>query len=489
MHKTVYYAIFVGMLAGVVLTASVASATTQSTGVGGGTLSWTVTTNGGNCGYHGEQTFTQWNFGPFTFVLSGKTYPLGGSAAYFNSPGGISCPPQGGQPPAGTDLNGPGFTIHFTPQAGGYGSATYAVVGYINPKYVIWGVTYAPPGPISYVNYTNSNVESTTNTISSSFSSTFAVSLETKIGISIKGWKAGTSNTASSSHTQTNTSSNTIQITKSAARGDTTYGPSDPYVGINHDYDIVWVWLNPVELFTIYKNGSGGASKVQWNGYGYSEMDQPAIDLYPVYIGWLNGDIPMTPAQAAPLKRAWAIGQVWPSGQGPGLTGPGPGTDFENIAKIDPYWECTPRPANCPTSVDPVRYTLTTNIDFIYLQAPVGGQPINQTYTENYVVSNTVSQGASYTASQTYATETTFGFSSDFWLSFSSTLKTANTYTHTNTWDKSLNTTNSSSALLSITGPPCVVSGNACNPVYTKSTQFDLYEDSLFGTFYLNPVN
>ena len=304
-----------------------------------------------------------------------------------------------------------------------------------------------------------------------------------------KGWRAGISTTVSNSFTQTATSKSSVQVMKCTARGDRSYGPSNSYVGINHDYDIVWVWLNPIELFTANTDTANHTTWVVWNGFGYSELDQPAMDIYPAYVGWLNGDIAMTPSQAAPLKRAWAAGELWPSGTGPALTGPGPGTDFENIAKTDPYWQCTSKPASCPTAVDSTRFTLTTNQDFLYLQAPLGGQPITQTYTDSYAITNTIAQGASSATTQTFATESTFGTSSAFWISFKSTLATTNSWTTTNGWDSSLATMNGSSAFLSITGPPCNVVGNTCSPVYNKSTQFDLYEDNLFGTFFLNPVN
>ena len=48
---------------------------------------------------------------------------------------------------------------------------------------------------------------------------------------------------------------------------------------------------------------------------------------------------------------------------------------------------------------------------------------------------------------------------------------------------------NGSSAFFTSPGSPCNVVGNTCSLVYNKSTQFDLYEDNLFGTFFLNPVN
>jgi len=188
----------------------------------------------------------------------------------------------------------------------------------------------------------------------------------------------------------------------------------------------------------------------------------------------------MTPAQAAPLNRTWAAGEVWPAGQGPGLTA----ADLLNIVKADPYWQCSKTPSACPTTVDPVRFTLTFNQDFVYQQAAPGGQPGTQTYSDTYTNTTTQNQGAAYTTSQTFAYERSFMGSA--WLAnVTFDLSQASTLTWMHQWNNQISSTNSSSASLSITGPPCVVSAGHCNPVYNKSTQFDLYQDVLFGTFYL----
>src|SRR4029077_6369228 len=189
-----------------------------------------------------------------------------------------------------------------------------------------------------------------------------------------------------------------------------------------------------------------------------------------------------TPAQSAPLQRAWAAGQIWPSGQGPGLTS----ADLNNIKLADPYWACTPTPAQCPSTVDPVRFTLTSNQDFIYLQPPPGGQPNTQTYTETNTFTTTQGQSANYSYSQTFGVEQTFSALND---KLSALLSSSSTMTTKHDWESQLNQTNSSTSLLSITGPPCTVVAGVCNPVYAHSTQFDLYQDNLYGTFLLNPVN
>jgi hypothetical protein len=356
--------------------------------------------------------------------------------------------------------------------------------GYINPKFVILGVTSAPPGPLSYVNYLNSTTLSSTTDAKQTFSSIFQSSLKTNVGVNIKGWSAGVSSTTTTNYTQSSYTSSSVTVSKTSSLSDQTPGPADPYVGINHDYDVIWLWLNPVQLFRLVEDTGYNVKSVEWDGYGFSTLDQPNMEVYPVYVGWLNGDIAMTADQLKPLQRAWAAVETWPSGQGPALTS----TDYLAIVQADPYWQCTPRPTACPTTVDGTRYTQTLNQNLVYLQAPVGGQPITQNYTESYTQISTQGQGASYSYSQTFAWETSFGFSK-FGLTFGSTLSQSNELKWADEWNRALTKTNTQTATASITGPPCVVLGVTCNPVYTKSTEFDLYEDNLYGTFMFFPLN
>ena len=64
--------------------------------------------------------------------------------------------------------------------------------GYIDPKYVVLGVTYAPPGPQSSVTYTDSQGLATTTSLSQSASSGTSYSVNLTVTGKILGWKGGT---------------------------------------------------------------------------------------------------------------------------------------------------------------------------------------------------------------------------------------------------------------------------------------------------------
>lgn len=118
-------------------------------------------------------------------------------------------------------------------------------VGGVGPSWTLISVVYAPPSPggtnslgPSYVNYTNTTALGTGTTLSSSFqdSSTFTVS----------GGILGISSSLGSGFTQTDDSTTALAIHQSTSLSDEYPGlePANT-VGLNHDNDIILVWLNP----------------------------------------------------------------------------------------------------------------------------------------------------------------------------------------------------------------------------------------------------
>jgi hypothetical protein len=386
------------------------------------------------------------------------------------------------------------------------GSTTFYVgtSGYINPKYVVLGVFYAPPGSKSYVSYANSTTVSSTHTVvdTSSVSNTVSVSVTASGGLG--GYLNG-SETSSYSDTVTQESQDTTSVTASFTDTSTFqyYGPgssnncstttttASDYVGVDHDCDHIKIWLNPVLLFTV---SNGGAV---WNGYGYSALDPVApIHVDDVLVGCLNLDIPSTDSRCAPaygdFARSWATNENWPSGQGPGLTS----DDIAAIVAADPWGNCLPTSAigasACPTYTTPgfvllpPQYNLSDQENVPYNQ---GAQP------EMYVVSTTNStmegQKDTTTYKQTYGVEDTFKGSG--WLAgFSASIGSSQTLTTSYEVDNTTTVTNTVTGTANITPPACT--GDPCNPVYPPSPQlygeaddFDIFVDQFFGTFVFVP--
>jgi hypothetical protein len=138
--------------------------------------------------------------------------------------------------------------------------------GYVNPKYLIMGVTYAPPGgSASNVSYQTTNVVGNTSTITSSFANGVSMTASTSGGGGINGVISGkVTTTQSSGWTQKTTESDAVTITKTSSTTFKTPGVPNVYSPVDHDYDIIWLWLNPVAVFTLPNTNIGGP--IVWNG-------------------------------------------------------------------------------------------------------------------------------------------------------------------------------------------------------------------------------
>ena len=144
------------------------------------------------------------------------------------------------------------------------------VKGWVNPKYVIVGVSYAPPGSQSSVSYTNSITQGNTTTISDSASSgsSLAVSLTNTISgqFVIAGGKTSYTASSTSTYNQGSMGSNSVTLTKSSAFSESPQAVQDSNNPVNHNYDVIYLWLNPLLNFTV---DPSHPAQVVWNGYGY----------------------------------------------------------------------------------------------------------------------------------------------------------------------------------------------------------------------------
>ena len=397
--------------------------------------------------------------------------------------------------------------LYYLQATAGTGTVTAQepVSGYVNLKYIVLGVTYAPPGTQSFVQYADSTTVGTSNALNGSFSSDVglkvAVSSTISGGVTVPdvggtfGWSDTTTDTFSTNFTDETDTSSSVAISSTDSWTTKVPGPLSAYVGVDHDYDVIWLWLNPLLNFTIYQNGT--PHNITWTGYSYDADDVPEMDIYGVYLGWLTGRLsspgPGT-SDFAPLQRAWAglasNEQVWPAGTSPSLVDP---TDYAAIAAADPfsitsYTVTVPTtPAGNQTSSDG-RFTLTGNQVVDYVQPGPGGQPYTQALTESTTKTQTQGEGAKYTTQLGYSWENKFtaSFLAGSW---SSDVTASDTLTFINQWSTTNTKATGVTATGSVTGPPCTVSGAVCSPVYTGPTEYEVFEDNVYGTFMFYPVN
>jgi hypothetical protein len=464
-----------------VLATGVASATTIT--AGSGTLSFNVKEAESGCiDARGQNGVTiRYTFSDFSYTASGKTTTLGGTDVEVISVlGGGNCPASANPTISWTVSP---YVISFFPEGNtGVASLTPASYpGFINPKYVVVGVSYAPPGPSSYAQYTNVTTIGNTSTVSNTFSSDvgFSISVTNQAGIpsAVANSSGGVTLTYSSSYdfTVTENTSTTVTVSKTTSVAYKTPGVPTAFSPVDHDYDYIWLWLNPEVLFTV----TPATSKIQWNGYAYDPADPSGTggpDIYAVQVGCLNGHF-SCPSATTILARTWATDVTWPAGQGPGLTS----TDMTTILASDPPASSSYTDLNSlPSTTADGRYTQGT-----YPPNPinysVGG--LNTMYSLAQTDTQSVASGASYQVKES------FGLSEKLSASFLGIWGTSTTYTETDTliwnysWLNTLTTTTTVTDALSVTGPPDPP------PPYTGPGEFIYYQDNLYGTFLFFPSN
>lgn len=367
--------------------------------------------------------------------------------------------------------------------------------GFLNPKYIVVGVTYAPPGPSSFVQYTGTTSVGNTSTVASSFANDVGFSISVKASIS--GWGAGgaVTGSASTDYTQGSSSSTTNTLSKLTSLAYKTMGTGNAFSPVDSDYDTIWLWLNPVVLLTYTPATSNSVAGIQWNGYGYdatdpSGEDQP--DIYPVQVGWLNGHFGNSSSVNTILARGWVTpGMIWPAGQGPGLTS----TDIANIIAADPLTSSSyTLLESFPSTTSDGRFTMMEGSNspnpIAYDQAgPGNGGGLTTAYNTTQTDTQSVAEGTTSTFKQVFGMQEVFA-ATIFGTGVTATLKQTDTLTWTNSWLNTLNTTTTLQDSLSVTGPNCPAAPpGPCNPVYAGPGQFLLYQDNQYGTFLFYPSN
>jgi hypothetical protein len=371
------------------------------------------------------------------------------------------------------------------------------VTGYINPKYVVLGVTYAPPGPSSNVTYTNSTLVGSTVTTTDSFGTGVNVSVSTTNANSTKidSWgivgSIAVENTTSQStdFSQTVTNTNAFTVSKQSTVSYLTAGTGDAFNPVNHDYDTIWLWLNPLLIYTIDQDVP---TNVVWNGYGYDNHDINGIDKFGVQVGWLNGHFGSNPSINAVLARSWVTANeptlVWPAGQGPGITS----TDITNILQADPFTSGTyVLPTPLPTTSADHRFTqvLFPPNPVNYVQSgPGNGGGTTTLYNTVNVNSSTVGQGTMQKFTQTFGVEQKLS-TTIFMSTMTTDLKVSTSISLTHGLESSLTTTQTQTNALSVTGPGCPQTSPPCNPTYGGPGEFIVFQDNQYGTFMFYPGN
>lgn len=346
----------------------------------------------------------------------------------------------------------------------------------IFPKYMVMGVVYAPPGSASSVTYGYSNLVGSADSISTMNASTDTVTTSTTVGGGFLGlFGASTTTSYSDGWTTGQDGASAVIVQTTTGNSISTMGPISSSLGVNHDNDVIYIWLNPVVATTVASyNSSTGALALNWTGLQSNGCDPNDTAVTVTFYQYVRGcdsnqypypDIvgipvwclknPYYPGQGCAqwlpyTSRPWDLA-TWTSSTGgplpPGLTL----QDYADILQADPFVALNGNAVNvCHNpygpNLDPnnpetiaapqvpsgkVNYAGTPNScgavgtvmnrfqPYGTVEYPMPGPDgLPSTYTGSFQYSqtNTSSQGTTESHTTSYSSNTTYSFSLNFFL-------------------------------------------------------------------------
>lgn len=238
--------------------------------------------------------------------------------------------------------------------------------------------------------------------------------------------------TASFGYSRSDTWSDSVDVKKSANFTIETSGPGED--GINHDYDMIYLWLNP----TVRVNVDG-------NAVGWKFIHTEVTDYQIVYVGWLNGHMQMPNG----VKQRLSLYNISDG-------------DYAGILSSDPL-------ISGSQTLDPGRFA-PIHMTFPY-EPPLTES--GSTPTAQYKLDNSSTSTAGHAAEN----ETKVGASWKGGMGLSivkATFKSELSFTWTNKSSSSSSTGTSEAATATIGGPSFG---------YNGPTDLEVYYDKIFKTF------
>jgi Concanavalin A-like lectin/glucanases superfamily/Bacterial Ig domain len=340
--------------------------------------------------------------------------------------------------------------------------SNFPSTGTVNPKYVVLGVIYAPPGTDSHVDYTTTTMVGTSTSVSSSFTNSTSESVSLGVSDSIFG---SITRTASTEFTQESDTSSSVAVNETTTDTTVAHGPAAPATGLNHELDQIMVWLNPVLNFEMTDPNT-----IISQGFTFDERDRPVMDVAFITLAQLRGTIDPGSDLAQRLQRNWAPDPL--DGTGRGLTR----ADLDAILAADPFsksdYTINILPGASCTSDN--RFCFTGQA-FDFSPPASGGEPNQNIFSMEHTTTQTQGQGGSQMFQVGFSLEEKSG---SFLNPFTADLKSSNTLTWTNKWNTMSTQQVGQKAAATINGPPAGFLG---------TTQYGIYQDNVYGSFMFVP--
>ena len=330
-------------------------------------------------------------------------------------------------------------------------TGTFGYTGSALPKYQVLSVYYAPPGAKSDAVYGSSYMQSTTTSVSN----TFSVANQVSVGVSEIG-VSGNNGTVAVGWSQSSTNSSSLSLSTTTSESLQIPGPSSSKNGIDHTQDLIYVWLNPALTVNVFP-GTSVPIQVAALKYDSTDPDQ-GMDIYPLSVGDLQalaaGGSP-TGVDMTRLARAWSpTGALTPA-------------DYQNILAADPFATNASFDPSTSNRFDSLAQTIN------YTPAASGGQPITTIYNSSYSTTSTAGQSATDGHSVQVSVSGSIPIAA---ADIDVDLKAQTTWTWTNMWSTQQTANTGQTANFTIVSP-------LPTDGYTGPTAISIYKDNVYGTF------
>ena len=345
-------------------------------------------------------------------------------------------------PPFACTINGKHGTRqcvggHITPCILDEGGSSGSLEGTVLPKYFVLTVVYAPPGTqggssTSSVSYGSGSTTGTTTSTTKSFKGSYSITATAGGGIFGNGGEVS----ASFGFTRNNSDNASLNITKTATSTISDTGPASD--GIDHDHDLIYLWLNP----SIDIKLNQATKSAAWT------ISRGTADIEYLYVGWLKHPDSMPPGLKNRLQQ-WDI----------------TAQDYPAIMKRDPF-------ANGSTPLTNRYQQLNTN--FPYEPPLTANDPVP---TYSFALSNSSTSTNTSTTEETYDVDLSIKTGASFIASAS--FQSDNKWEWTNASSKGSSSGSTETASVTIGGPSFG---------YTGPTDMQVFYDRLYHSFLFVPI-
>jgi hypothetical protein len=340
-----------------------------------------------------------------------------------------------------------------------------SVTGYVDTKYQVLTIIYAPPGSKSNVVYSSNTTLGTSVSLDNTIKGGVSVSTTDTSSGKIFGVSTSGSTTAAAEFDAQADTSSSVAVTSSVGFSITSPGVPNDSSGVDHGYDYLYLWVNPKMSLTT----TSSPNVLLWNGYAYDSRDPHGFDYFYVTPNEINNNTIPSNVQTL-LQRSWdpTLGAVT-------------STDLQTIEARDPF---VTNPSYNPNNDTTGRYDATGNPDLLYEPpGPCPANPILSSEPVEYGVTSQTGQGIQdqYMVSFTLDTSTSSSFDVGvFTATVSNDLKSTSTFTYTSKWNVMDTAKETEGGTINITGP-------SCSANYTGLIHMQVWKDNAYGTFMLWP--